>query len=193
MPNWATQARQAKLVELWATYGNKCLLGHSVCDNPEHYIHLKPIRLTCGDWIKVPEVKRLYDLKESEVISDWVKDDRESKAYLNRIISRMLHRIPEVGSLRGRFNAISRDIFHDSQPQYYIESLGISGLTFKPFAKVRIASGYTRLFIDLKAPLASLSKNKRRKYLRYGKGIPLPVQREVEASCNRAIAHYLSK
>ena len=224
MPKWATNERQAQLLTLWARYGNRCLLGHTACDDFEHYVYhrpkplfgIKPKPIKCvdrygnpildkngnplwtveykliPDWVTNPEVIRLYDLKLTEVIEDWVKEDKQAKAYERKAISRLLHTIPEVGKLRGEFNAISRDIYHESQPTYFIECLGISGLTFKPFAKVRIASTYTRLLVDLKAPLTSVSKNRKRKFIRYGKGLPIEVQREVELSCNQAIAHYLS-
>jgi len=225
MPKWATNERQAQTLDLWAKYGNRCLLGHTACDDFEHYIYrkpkplfgIKPKPIKCvdrygnpildnngqplwtveykliPDWVKSPpELIRLYDLRLAEVIEDWVREDKQAKAYERRAISRMLHSIPEVGKLRGEFNAISRDIYHESQPTYFIECLGISGLTFKPFAKVRIASTYTRLLVDLKAPLTSVSKNRKRKFIRYGKGLPIEVQREVELTCNKAIAHYLS-
>jgi hypothetical protein len=104
----------------------------------------------------------------------------------------MLHHIPEVGALRGQFNAISRDIYFEGQPQYYLESLGVSGLTFKPFAKIRIASSFARLHVDIAEPLKAVSKNKRRKAIRYGQTLPVEIQKQVEAICNRAIAHFLS-
>jgi len=224
MPKWATNERQAQTLDLWAKYGNRCLLGHTACDDFEHYIYrkpkplfgIKPKPIKCvdrygnpildnngqplwtveykliPDWVTNPEVIRLYDLKLAEVIEDWIREDKQAKAYERKAISRMLHLIPEVGALRGQFNAISRDIYHESQPIYFIECLGISGLTFKPFAKVRIASSYTRLFVDLQAPLTSVSKNRKRKYIRYGKGLPMGVERQVELSVNKAIAHYLS-
>jgi hypothetical protein len=224
MPKWATNERQAQLLDLWAKYGNRCLLGHTACDDFEHYVYhrpkplfgIKPKPIKCVDrygnpildnngqplwtveykpiphWVSNPEVIRLYDLRLTEVIEDWVREDKQAKAYERRAISRMLHSIPEVGKLRGQFSAIGREIYLDSQPQYYVECLGISGLNFKPFAKVRIASSYTRLLVDLQAPLARVSKNKKRKFIRYGKGLPIEVQREVELSCNQAIAHYLS-
>ena len=224
MPKWATNERQAPMLDLWAKYGNRCLLGHTACDDFEHYVYHRPKPLfgikpkpikcvdRCGnpildkngnplwtveyklipDWVTNPEVIRLYDLRLTEVIGDWIAEDRQAKAFERKAISRMLHLIPEVGALRGQFNAISRDIYHESQPTYFIECLGISGLTFNPFAKVRIASSYTRLLVDLKAPLTSVSKNRKRKYIRYGKSLPIEVQREVELTCNKAIAHYLS-
>jgi len=171
MPNWATPARQSQLVDIFHRSSGFCVYGESPCTNPE--VHH-------------------YDYYIIGLIKDWVADDREAKAYLNRIISRMLHHIPEVGALRGQFNAISRDIYFDSQPQYYLESLGVSGLTFKPFAKIRIASSFARLHVDIAEPLKAVSKNKRRKAIRYGQTLPVEVQKQVEAICNRAIAHYLS-
>ena len=224
MPKWATNERQAQMLDLWAKYGNRCLLGHTACDDFEHYIYhkpkplfgIKPKPIKCvdrygnpildnngqplwtveykliPDWVTTPEVIRLYGLKLAEVIGDWIAEDRQAKAYERKAISRLLHTLSEVGALRGQFNAISRDIYHESQPTYFIECLGISGLTFKPFAKVRIASSYVRLHVDLKAPLTSVSKNRKRKFIRYGKGLPPEVAKEVELTCNRAIAHYLS-
>jgi hypothetical protein len=172
MPKWATPARQSQLVDIFHRSGGFCVYGESPCTNPEAH-H--------------------YENYIIGLIKDWVADDREAKAYLNRIISRSLHRIPEIGSLRGSFNAISRDIYFDRQPQYYLEALGISGLTFKPFAKIRIASSFTRLHVDIAEPLKAVSKNKRRKAIRYRQSLPVEIQKQVEAICNRAIAHYLSK
>jgi len=225
-PKWINPQRQAQFIDLWAKYGNRCLLGHIACTELEHYLYhrpkplfgVEPILRACEKdglpildsngnplmtveykpipyWITKrdnPEVMRLYELKLSEVIGDWIAEDRQSRAFERKAISRLLHTIPEVGKLRGQFNAIARDIYHESQPAYFIECLGISGLTFKPFAKVRIASSYTRLLVDLQAPLTSVSKNRKRKYIRYGKGLPMGVEKQVELSVNQAIAHYLT-
>jgi len=146
------------------------------------------------NWIKdpKPEAIRLFDLRLREVIGDWIAEDREARASERKAIAKLLHTIPEVGKLKGQFNAISRDIYAESQPTYFIECLGISGLTFKPFVKVRIASSYTRLLVDLQSPLTSVSKNRKRKYIRYGKGLPVGVEKQVESTVNKAIAHYLS-
>jgi len=138
-------------------------------------------------------ISRLYELKESQVVKDWIAEDREARAYINRIVSRNLHRIPEKGALRGRFNAISRDIFFDSQPQFYLESIGVSGLTFKPFAKVRVASGSVRLHVNIDRPLKNVSKNRRRKAIRYNKCLPADVQDRIEQLCKLAVSKFLSK
>ena len=53
------------------------------------------------------------------------------------------------GQLYTDFNPISREIFYDNQPEYYLEGLGISGITFKPFAKVRLSSSLIALHVDI--------------------------------------------
>jgi hypothetical protein len=94
--------------------------------------------------------------------------------------------------LRGQFSAIAKDIFYAEQPSHYVEGLGISGLTFKPFAKVRIASSYMRLFVDLGDTLKDVPKVKRRKAIRYGKALPPEAQRRIEQTVRQAVKHYLS-
>ena len=93
--------------------------------------------------------------------------------------------------VKGQFNAIGKDIFYASQPSHYIEGLGISGLTFKPFAKVRIASSYMRLFVDLGDAFKGVAKVKRRKAIRYGKALPGEAQRRIEQAVSQAVIHYL--
>ena len=227
MPRWASPERQAQLVNLWAEYGNECLLGHKNCYELAHYVRQLPIKMPyphiivkpviCRDrnenilrypdgtpmmtesyshkdwYVKGYESIRLYELKEREVIQDWIREDRQARAYLNRVMSRSLHLLPEIGSLRGSFSAISRDIYHDSQPQYFVEALGISGVTLRPFAKIRIASSYTRLHVDISQPLKEVSKHRKRKFIRYQKPLPVAVEVNIQELCNLAISKYLSK
>lgn len=222
---WATPDRQAHLVHLFDTYGNRCLLGHPLCPEPSHYIYNRPIPLIapiptdpkpCSDMdgnplydksgdrlfatgyelkisrVVIPEVSRLYDRVIDKLIKDWVADDRQARAYQQRLERLRLHRLPEKGNIRGRFNAISRAIFYDSQPSFYMEALGISGLTFKPFAKVRISSSYTRLHVDISEPLRKVSKNRKRKAVRYCKALPVDTQTEVDHLCSMAVKHYMN-
>jgi len=134
---------------------------------------------------------RLYDRVSSELIAHWKAEDREARAHSRKLISRTLHSLNERGSLRGTFNAISRTIYHDSQPQFYFEALGVSALTFRPFAKVRLASSSMRLHVDLGDTLKGIGKNKRRKAIRYSKALPVPIQREVDSLCAKAVRDYL--
>ena len=169
MPKWATPERKAHLVRLFQDSGGFCVFGHKPCHNPEHH-HYEPFI--------------------EGLIKDWVKDDREGRAYELKLEQRRLHGLDERGPIRGRFNAIARDIFHDRQPQSYLEALGMSGLTFTPFAKVRFASSNTRLHVDLGDTLRGVSKNKRRKAIRYGR-IPAEVQERVDALVTKAIRDFM--
>jgi hypothetical protein len=94
--------------------------------------------------------------------------------------------------LRGQFSSIAKDIFFANQPLFYLLGYGISGLTYKPFARVRLASSYVHLFVDLGDTLKTISKVKRRKAIRYGKALPLEVQQEVEQVIRLAVRHYLN-
>ena len=224
-PKWVNPVRQAHLVHLFETYGNRCLQGHSLCPEPTHYIYNRTIPLIapipteptkCSDTdgnplfdrdgnrllatgydmkisrVIIPEVSRLYDRVIDKLVKDWIEDDRQARVYQRRLEMLRLHRLPEKGSIRGRFNAISRTIFYDTQPSFYMEALGISGLTFKPFAKVRISSSHTRLHVDISEPLGKVSKNRKRKAVRYCKALPVDTQTEVDHLCSMAVKHYMN-
>ena len=183
MPKWVNSSRQSYLVKLWLTYGNKCLLGHSLCPIPEHYIYRKG---------KQPTIMRLYDLKEAEAVKAFVVEDRELAIIDWQEQKRALHRLADrTYPVAGIFNAVSRDIFHDQQPLYYLEGYGLSGITLKPFVKVKLASSYMRLHINLGDTLKRLSKNKRRKIVRYEKGgLPLAIQGKVDRLVREAVRDY---
>jgi len=170
-PKWATPNRQAHLVRLFLESGGFCVYGHRPCPYPEHH----------------------YELFIESLIKDWVSDDRAQSQAEWEAERRQIHSLGERRyPLRGQFNTIGKDIFYTEQPQHYLEGLGISGLTFKPFAKVRIASSYMRLFVELGDSLKGISKAKRRKAIRYGKALPPQVQRRIEQLCNLAVRHYLT-
>ena len=224
-PLWATPERKAKLVELWGLYGNKCLLGHQTCPNPEHYIRLvpevvtigKPVRLPCADrqgnpikdsegnqlyitlckptatTIHKAEVCRLYDLKAEQAIEGWKSDDRETRRLEYTLESIALHRLAEPKlPLRGRFSAISRDIWKSTQPLYYLEGLGISGLTLQPFVRVRLSSSFMRIYVNLGDSLRGVSKSKKRKAIRYGKPLPLAIEQAINSLVKASVQDYLA-
>jgi hypothetical protein len=169
MPKWATPIRQAHLVRLFLKSGGFCVYGHRPCPYPSHH----------------------YELFIESLIKDWVADDRAQRQAEWEVERRQLHSLGERRyPLRGQFSNIAQDIFFAEQPQHYLEGLGISGLTFKPFAKVRIASSYMRLFVELGDALKGVSKTKRRKATRYGKALPPQVQRRIELLCSLAVRHY---
>ena len=171
MPKWATPIRQAELVRLFRQGGGFCVYGHKPCPYPSHH----------------------YELFIEGLIKDWIADDRAQSQAEWETERRQIHSLGERRyPLRGQFNAIAQDIFFDSQAQHYLEGLGISGLTYKPFAKVRIASSYMRLMVDLGDTLKGVSKSKRRKAIRYGKALPPETQRRIDLLCSLAVRHYLT-
>lgn len=164
--------------------------GNAIRDRDGNQLYLTLYKTTKGVVYEIA-LSRLYDKVSNELIADWKADDRQARGFLLSLQRQLLHRIPEKGSLRGTFNAISRTIYHDNQPRYYFEAIGISGLTFRPFAKVRLASSFMRLHVDLGDTLKGISKNKRRKAIRYSKALPIPIQREVDSLCAKAVRDYL--
>ena len=220
LPKWSTPERQAVLVALWILYGNRCLLGHSVCPEISHYRHYKPkssfsckpVYLPCKDKsgeiirdkflklykpVKVVEFEPifacLYDIKAEVFIDDWKADDRLTRAEEYRLESIRLHSLAEPREpLRGQFSAISKDIFGANQPLYYLQALGISGVTLTPFAKVRISSSYMSLYVDLRDTLREVSKNKRRKATRYGKPLPYKIEAKIALQVRQAVEHYFN-
>ena len=224
IPKWSTPNRQTQLLKLWELFGNKCLLGHSVCDNPAHYAYIDTKAVVVGkaevipclrfdgtplldsdgkqlmltvyhpvkSYISQVEYIRLYDLKEREAIRDWKEGDRRQARLDWQSERKALHCLGETRQpLRGQFNNISRDIWHDKQPLFYLEGLGISGLTCKPFAKVKIGSSYMHLYIHLGDSLRGISKNRKRKAMRYNKPLPQEVQSTIAELVKLAVRDYL--
>ena len=168
MPKWVTPERQAHLVNLFLRSGGFCIYGHKPCPYPDHhYVNF------CDDLIR-----------------DWIADDREERQALWQVEQRVMHSLGERDRARGQFDAIAKDVFFAEQPLYYVEGLGISGLNFKPFAKVRIASRFTCLHVDISHAVKGVSKNQRRKALRYGK-LPNELWESIDQTCSLAVHHYL--
>ncbi len=163
-PTWATPDRQAELVKLFVASSGFCVLGHSDCVIPSHHYEFFIERLI-GDW------------KEQDRY-DWLQ---ERKA---------MHSLGERRYREGRFGSIGLDIYHDKQPLYYREAIGMNGLTLTPFAKVRIGSSYMRLYVDLGDSLRGTSKNARRKALRYGKQLPQSIENRIADRVWQAVRDY---
>jgi len=169
-PKWSTPDRQNVLVQLFLSSGGFCVFGHKKCLIPEHH----------------------YYLHTEYLIKDWKLLDREQDLALWEAERRVLHNLGEQSyPVTGRFNAISKDIFASQQPLYYWEGQSVSGLTLKPFVKVRMASSYVRLDIDLGDALRQVSKSKRRKAIRYGKPLPQETNLIVRRLVLEAVRHYI--
>ena len=133
-----------------------------------------------------------YEARINPIIADWKADDRAQDSAEWQAERLRLHSLGERSyPIRGRFNNISRDIFFGNQPLFYLDGLGVSGVTLTPFAKVRVSSSHTSLFVDLGKSLKGVSKNARHKAMRYGKPLPLENRRRVEQVCREAVRHYL--
>jgi len=171
LPKWATPERKAKLVELFYRSGGFCIFGHSACIIPEHH----------------------YEVFIEGLITDWKADDREARRIEYRLESLCLHSLAEPKEpLRGRFSAISKDIWKSNQPLYYIEGLGISGLTLQPFVRVRLSSSFMRLYVNLGEALQGVSKSKKRKAIRYGKPLPKTIEQVINQLVRTSVLDYLA-
>ena len=128
LPKWATPERKDALIQLFVDSGGFCVYGHKKCLIPEHHYHLYTELL----------------------IQDWKQLDIELSNALWQAERKALHSLGErTFPVRGQFSAISRDIYAGNQPLYYLDGQAVSGLTFTPFIRVRIASSYIRLYVDL--------------------------------------------
>jgi len=170
-PKWTTPTRQTFLVTLFLRSKGFCVFGHPKCTIPEHH----------------------YEIFIDNLVADWIADDRAQKQAEWKAEFEARHSTNErTYPLHGRFSGIGQDIYYDNQPEFYLEGLGISGLTFKPFAKLRLASSYVRLHVDLEDILKPVSKSQKRKAIRYGK-IPTDLQDKINDRCWQAVKHYANQ
>jgi len=170
LPKWSTPNRQTKLVKLFLDSGGFCVFGHKNCLVPDHH----------------------YEVFIESLIADWQAEDREQSRLDWQAEQRALHNLGEVRlPLRGHFNNIARDIWHTNQPLFYLESLGIDGLRLKPFARVKIGSSYMRLYVNLGDSLRGISKNRKRKAIRYNKPFPREVEARISELVSLAVRDYL--
>jgi len=171
-PKWLTANRKSHLIALFERSKGFCVFGEKPCSNPElhHY----------GYFIE-------------DLITEWKADDRATIEALWKAESRAIHRLGERRfPVRGRFSNIAKDIYYAEQPQFYIIGLSISGLTFEPFASVRLSSSYLHLFVSLGDTLKTLSKNKRRKAIRYSKELPKAIEDRVNIIIRQAVEDFFS-
>lgn len=170
LPKWSTPERRNALIDLFNRSGGFCVLGHKNCPIPEHH----------------------YINFVDDIIRDWIQSDRQERQALLDAEMRELHSLHERRyPVRGQFSAISREIWGATQPLYYIENLGISGLDFQPFAKVRLSSSFMRLYVNLGDSLRQVSKSQRRKAVRYGKPLPTSTENTINKIVRDAVRHYL--
>ncbi len=165
-PQWATPERRAHLVRLFLESGGFCMFGHRPCKIPSHH----------------------YEYFIEGLIAGWVAGDREQRQAEWEAELREMHRIPDRHFRQGHFDPIRRELFLAQQPLYYLVGMGVDALTFRPVAKVRIPSTYVSLFVDIGEALQGVSRNKRRKALRYGKTLPKEARANIEALVRKVVA-----
>ena len=171
LPKWATPDRRNFLVQLFLSSGGFCVYGHKKCLIPEHH----------------------YSLYSELLIKDWKHLDIEQRLAEWEAERKALHSLGERSyPIRGQFSAVSRDIYAESQPLYYFEGQAVSGITLMPFVRVRIASSYIRLYVDLGEALRQVSKSQRRKAIRYGKALPEPTKVAIRRKVLEAVRDYYS-
>ena len=171
LPQWLSPDRKASLIRLFNDSRGFCVYGHKQCPIPDHHYSIY-IEYLIRDWKSLDNDQRL---------ADW---EAEKKA---------LHSLAERKfPMEGRFNAVSRDIYADNQPLFFLEGQSVSGVTLKPFVKARIASSYMRLYVDLSGVLRQVSKSKRRKALRYGKPLPYEIVNQINRVVLEAVRDYYS-
>lgn len=181
-PLWFNAKRASELVSLFDEHGNKCLHGHPVCSNPEHYI----ARDDKGNVV----VQRLYDKIVADKVADYKAED---KALWHRERKEMHDLGEPLRYYRGRWNAIAKDIYYTTQPTYVFKGLGVSAVTFKPIAKVRISSTYWYLYIDvpIQSAFKTVSKNARRKAIRYNV-LKQGVSDKIDSIVNKTVSEYIN-
>ncbi|GAI24446.1 unnamed protein product, partial [marine sediment metagenome] len=134
-----------------------------------------------------------YEARIKSIIAEWKHLDKEQRQAEWEAERKALHSLGERSyPIRGQFSAVSRDIYAESQPLYYLEGQAVSGLTFKPFVRVRLASSYIRLYVDLGEALRQVSKSQRRKAIRYGKPLPPTTRQAIMRKVMEAVRDYYS-
>jgi len=170
-PKWVNASRQAHLVSLFVRSQGFCVFGEANCTIPEHH----------------------YEIFIESLIDDWQAEDREQSKLDWQAERKIMHSLHEKNlPVRGRFNNISSEIWHNEQPVYYLESVSMDGLKLKPFAKVKLSSSYQHLYVDLGDSLRGISKNKKRKAIRYNKPLPRQANDTVSQLIMQAVKHYLN-
>ena len=189
-PQWATPQRRALLVELFQR-------STLVWLSPD-----SPIRGFCMDSQcsmsadnPVPFCQgcpRFFQNYIEPVIKGWIAEDKVEQVALWQQEQRRLHHMTDERGWRNqRFDPVAKDVFFQQQPPYYLEGVGISGLTFTRIAKVRVPSTPVRLFVDVASSkrLKKLGQNARKR-LRRRPALLLQEDRTIDQLCRAAVKDF---
>ena len=170
LPKWSTPPRQAFLVCLFLQSEGRCVHGHPDCQDFDHY----------------------YSFYSEMAIDLWKADDREGREASWQWEKKRLHASPQI-SRRGPFDTIAREEYLAGRPIFRIEGMGVGAFTFKRVARVEIPALEKVIWVDLSGVDEGLSKNARRKLVRYRQGkLSKELEESVFARCRRAVAQYLA-
>ena len=164
---------------------------HLPCD----YVTFKIIRWHCayGDYPCYKRFGSHYEMFADTIIAYWKQQDREQSNAELEAERKAIHSLGERSyPVRGQFSAVSKEIYAGHQPLYYLDGQAVSGLTLTPFVRVRLASSYIRLYVDLGEALRQASKSQRRKAIRYGKALPKSAREAVSRKVLEAVRDYYS-
>lgn len=162
---WATPARRAYLVELFV--------------NPQ-------------DWQIDMLTEELLNPVADELIDHWKADDRDNRAFLWKLEKRRLHAQLKIKK-RGEFDSIRREQYLADRPIFRIVAIGVGAFTFKRVAQVQIP-GLATVWVDISGIPLKVSKNKRHKLARYGRGaVPQDLVEQIYARCRKAVQQYLNR
>ena len=170
LPQWSTPERQAVLIRLFVSSQGHCVHSEPGCVNLDHY----------------------YEFYSEMAIALWKAEDRAEREESWRREKRRLHSLPQILK-RGPFDSIAREIYLAERPLWKIEAVGVGAFTFRRVARVEIPALEKVIWVDLAGVESNLSKNARRKLVRYKKGkLPRELEESVFARCQRAVAKYLA-
>lgn len=159
-PQWATPQRRMTLVELWQEWQE----GKGMC----------PYLTTCSH--SIPGL--CYLTAEDYLIDFWIAEDRIARAQAWKQEQRRLHAAPRL-TRRGPFDTIARDEYLAKRPIFKIVDIGVGAFTFQRVAQVEIPGLRLTTWVDLSG--LKLSKNKRHKLIRYGRGkAPKEIAQQIE-------------
>ena len=164
-----------------------------------------PVQMTVWEW----ESAYLHDATVEDAKAAWKADDREQRtldwkreqqAILDGTYGSYgrLSVTGRDGVVRPQFDPVSRDVFLNQRPEYYLKATGMDGVHGRPVAVVRVPSTSIYLYVDVSAafvkptkPTKSQRKNARRR------GKPIQEVAEttvtVEQLCQQAVAWWWSK
>ena len=195
-------------MRLFEQSGGFCVHGHRPCPDPlhhyEYFIDGADVVVEATEYIREPApckasdtgfvivkkpVKVFRKIHLEGLIDQWKAEDRAKAQALWKRELQLMHQAPDHKGWGRRYDPVSREQFLLSQPPYYLEGVGLSGLTFKRVAKIKLPSTNLRLFVDV-AKAKVQSKNQRRKARRYGQ---VTANETLDEVCNLAVKDFWSK